>query len=429
MTSILIVAGHVNIENLRADGLCDGPDPDTLPDRTADVLRRGTGTGGERALMAKIAPQLVELLRARGYTAEWTDASGDERTRRRWDLLLALHAQRDRPSSRAFVGIPDEVGVCGVQYIAPAARDRAKQFAARFHHEWPILTGIPTTPADGAGGNLVDHYLWDYVEENTAAALVELGHMDIDGERLQDLTNMSKGLAFLVDEWAHDFALAPTTAPVPEPSPIATFPVAGVWEGDIRALEHAVQVMSEGRAPAGIAADYATVGMAARIRADVAIAQAMHETGYFTYQGTVQPDWNNFAGVGVTSSAAVQKFATVLAGVKAHLYHLAWYAHPDHVSSDCTLATDPRHDAYETGKHANNVRTVFDLGAHWAPNPLYGERVAKQLATLRALVAAYVPPTPQVTVGLKLEDPRTELVANGDGSYAYSYRATLRITT
>lgn len=387
MTRILIIAGHLNIENLRADGLCDGPDPDTLPDRLPDSLRRGTGTGGERALMAAIAPKVVELLKARGYEAAWTDASGDDLTRQRWDLLLALHAQRDRATSRAFAGIPAEVGVCDKPYVTQTARDRGAQFAARFHHEWPILTGIPTTGDDGAGANLVHYYLWDFVDENTAVALLELGHMDIDGERLQDLTNMSKGLDFLVDEWAHDFGLAPVAAPLP-PSPIATFPVAGVWEGDVAALDAAVMKMSEGRAPIGLAELYVEVGQQAKIRADVAIAQAMHETGLFKYEGTVRPDWNNFAGIGITSSEAVQRFPGVLAGAKAHLYHLAWYAYPDHVGPDCNLSVDPRH----FNGHQGNVKTVADLGGKWAPSASYGERVAKHLVALRALVAAYVPP-------------------------------------
>lgn len=415
MTSVLVIAGHVNIENLREDGLCG---------RDVAVLRRGTGTGGERALTAALAPKIVEALRARGYDAQWTDASGDEFVRGRWGLLIAIHIQRDRPSSRSFAAVPDAIGVCGVPYISAQARANAQAFVDRLHNEWPILTGIPATPGD-VTANMTQHYLWDLVDENTPALLHEMGHMDIDGPTLQDLPRLAAAYVFLVDEWAGAFGTVPVQPTPPPPSPIATFPVAGVWEGDVRALEQAVQMMSEGRAPAGIAADYATVGMVAKIRADVAIAQAMHETGLFAYTGTVKPGWNNFAGVGITSNEAVQTFPDVLAGVKGQIYHLAWYAHPDHVGPDCNAQVDPRH----LGPHKGNVKTIADLGGKWAPSPTYGERVAKHFVTLRALVAAYLPPAPQVTVGLKLEDPRSELVPSGDGTYVYSYRATLRITT
>ncbi|MBC7293154.1 MAG: S-layer homology domain-containing protein, partial [Thermoleophilia bacterium] len=78
---------------------------------------------------------------------------------------------------------------------------------------------------------------------------------------------------------------------------------------------------------------YVTYGLRFGIRADMAWAQMIHETGYGQYGGLVSPEQNNFAGIGATGSGVSgNSFASAELGVIAQYAHLAWYIYPRHLS-------------------------------------------------------------------------------------------------
>jgi hypothetical protein len=139
---------------------------------------------------------------------------------------------------------------------------------------------------------------------------------------------------------------------------------------------------------------YVKYGKRFGIRADMAWAQMIHETGYGQYGGDVKPEQNNMVGIGATGGGVPgNSFATAELGVIAHYAHLAWYLYPDHVSDpDCVLVEqpdtgpittpgDPRHFVQSDGAvHKGNVRTVYELSGKWAPGATYGSAV-QALAT------------------------------------------------
>jgi len=134
---------------------------------------------------------------------------------------------------------------------------------------------------------------------------------------------------------------------------------------------------------------YVIYGRRFGIRADMAWAQMILETGYGQYGGDVAPEQNNLAGIGATGGGVPgNSFATAELGVIAHYVHLAWYVYPDHMSDPyCVLVQqpadgpittpgDPRHFVQPDGKpHKGNVRTVYDLSGKWAPGATYGSRI------------------------------------------------------
>lgn len=134
---------------------------------------------------------------------------------------------------------------------------------------------------------------------------------------------------------------------------------------------------------------YVKYGKRFGIRADMAWAQMIHETGYGQYGGDVAPEQNNMAGIGATGGGVPgNSFATAELGVIAHYVHLAWYVYPEHVSDPyCVLVSqpsdgpiaipgDPRHFVQpDGGGHRGNVRTVYDLSGKWAPGATYGSAV------------------------------------------------------
>jgi len=134
------------------------------------------------------------------------------------------------------------------------------------------------------------------------------------------------------------------------------------------------------------------------IRADMAWAQMIHETGYGQYGGDVQPEQNNMAGIGATGGVPGNSWTTAELGVIAHYVHLAWYVYPEHMSDpycvkvsqpvDGPIAVpgDPRHFVQADGSvHKGNVVTVYDLGAKWAVSTYYGVALQSLCAAIDAV--------------------------------------------
>jgi hypothetical protein len=143
-----------------------------------------------------------------------------------------------------------------------------------------------------------------------------------------------------------------------------------------------------------LAGYYIEYGERFGIRADMAWAQMIHETGWGGYGGVVQPWQNNMAGIGATGPGVPGNwFATAELGVIAQYVHLAWYVYPEHCSDPycvkvsqptggpITVPGDPRHFVQADGSvHKGVARTVYDLTGTWAMDPNYGPALQKLAA-------------------------------------------------
>ncbi|MBO5139385.1 MAG: glucosaminidase domain-containing protein, partial [Peptococcaceae bacterium] len=144
--------------------------------------------------------------------------------------------------------------------------------------------------------------------------------------------------------------------------------------------------------PENIAELYIEIGKKYNIRGDLAFAQAVKETGFFQFYGIVQPDQNNFCGLGATGvvndgdelqngvnpERAVYlpgvhgiTFGTVADGVEAHIQHLYAYAAADELPDGCELV-DPRFKYINRG-----IAPLWTgLNGRWAvPGNGYGESI------------------------------------------------------
>jgi hypothetical protein len=127
---------------------------------------------------------------------------------------------------------------------------------------------------------------------------------------------------------------------------------------------------------------YLSIGKEYGIRGDIAFCQAAKETGWWRFTGLVQPEQNNYCGLGATGSPATgtedlggadparvsyQKdrhgafFSTPAAGVEAHIQHLYAYTSKEPLPAGKVLL-DPRFVKVTRG---NSPRWV-DLGGKWA---------------------------------------------------------------
>ena len=119
---------------------------------------------------------------------------------------------------------------------------------------------------------------------------------------------------------------------------------------------------------------YYEEGMREGVRPDVAFAQALKETGYFRYGGTVTPDQNNYCGLGTTSTQVKGAyFPSSQLGVRAHIQHLLAYASTRRPAVE---VVDPRYDLVRSVYASSTIGTWSGLNGRWAvPGDSYGESI------------------------------------------------------
>ena len=112
------------------------------------------------------------------------------------------------------------------------------------------------------------------------------------------------------------------------------------------------------------------------VRADIALCQALKETGFFAYGGDVLPAQNNYCGLGATGNKAKGAyFATPQEGVRAHIQHLMAYATTERPHAPLV---DPRYDLvrlYRTDIYGK-IKHWTGLNGVWAvPCTSYGQDI------------------------------------------------------
>lgn len=110
------------------------------------------------------------------------------------------------------------------------------------------------------------------------------------------------------------------------------------------------------------------------IRPDLALSQALLETGYFNFGGSVEPWQHNFCGLG-TIGNGVQgaAFKTPQEGVRAHIQHLMAYTSHDRPK---TRLIDPRYDRAHNLRLEKGLITKWSgLNWTWAMGGEYAEKI------------------------------------------------------
>ena len=96
------------------------------------------------------------------------------------------------------------------------------------------------------------------------------------------------------------------------------------------------------------------------VRADIVIAQAVWETGYFQYGGIISPSDNNYAGIGAVGTPGVkEKFESPRIGLRAQIQHLKAYASTAALKQACV---DPRFKYVTRGSSPS----LEELAGKWA---------------------------------------------------------------
>lgn len=117
---------------------------------------------------------------------------------------------------------------------------------------------------------------------------------------------------------------------------------------------------------------------AENIRGDIAFCQSLLETGDFEFGGDVQPDQNNYAGIGTTGGGVKGAvFKDYITGIRAQIQHLKGYSDKEALSKPCV---DPRFGLLTRGIAPN----WEDLNGRWAvPGDGYGQKILKIFSELK----------------------------------------------
>lgn len=186
-------------------------------------------------------------------------------------------------------------------------------------------------------------------------------------------------------------------------------------------------------------------GNALGVRADMAWAQSIVETGSFGFAGSmVNPDDNNFSGIGACDSCSRGTgYSTARAGVRAQMQLLRGYADPNPPDG---------YSIYPPKPYRGSAPTWWQMGnGHWATSPryasavigVYGQMLRFAKISLRysppasaaldgppLLVAGPPPePQPQPGQGLYLADVKGQVYDVGDAMFWGSAYGTTTLDT
>lgn len=141
-----------------------------------------------------------------------------------------------------------------------------------------------------------------------------------------------------------------------------------------------------------IAEAFIAIGRRYGIRGDIALCQAILETGWFRFSdGTaVTPDQHNYCGLGVTKRGLKGcSFETVEQGVTAMIQHLYAYCCQEPLPEGEALL-DPRFRLVSRG-----IAPCWqDLSNRWAINPLYGDLILKLYSDMSGHAPVSAEPEP-----------------------------------
>ena len=117
------------------------------------------------------------------------------------------------------------------------------------------------------------------------------------------------------------------------------------------------------------------------VRPEVVFAQAMLETGWLQFGGSVSVDQCNFAGLGATGSQVKgASFDNVYQGLLAQTQHLKGYATSSPLNNVCV---DPRYQVLSDRGLLGVSPCLEDLNGRWAvPGDGYGQKIAKIIERL-----------------------------------------------
>ena len=138
--------------------------------------------------------------------------------------------------------------------------------------------------------------------------------------------------------------------------------------------------------PEELVTDYYLEASKEGMKWDMVFCQALLETGFFNFGGTVVPEQNNFCGLGTTSATVRGSyFLTPLLGVRAHVQHLMAYTTMEKPRNEII---DPRYKLVHNLKSKTGFATTWrELNGKWATGSDYAEKIIALHEEMKSIIA------------------------------------------
>lgn len=196
------------------------------------------------------------------------------------------------------------------------------------------------------------------------------------------------GLSLLAP-WSTSSAEASTNTPVMRAPQLTPAQIAAWFNAQPGAKDYRATVPVE-----HLAAYFVFEGEAEGLRGDVAFAQSIIETGWFSFpsHGQVRASYNNFGGMGACDggTCSVAQFRSARIGVRAQIQHLRAYADPTVTTSNLAYPLEsPRFEYVSPKGRAPNWEDFGGVdsrhgGVNWASDEEYGRKILDIFGRMQA---------------------------------------------
>lgn len=322
-------------------------------------------------LVAHIMPKLVALgiqpVTVDGDLGSTLNPSGDHPAfHQDYDAFIAPHYEAN---------VHNEGGSFWGRATASLTGAKDDALGKLFWSKYSALPGKPQDRFQWSNPNVTDYYGFRLTTAQTPGILVEHG---VGAPGAPDYQWLRDNVDAIAGVWASTLAEFGGVASVPQPQPGPTpigVPVLGESTLRFRKLVEKIYATNPDAPLAAIDAYEAFADKG--LRAEIMLAQAIHETDYFRFTKIAKREWHNPAGLGVTGAPDVgNRFLTWELGIRAHMGHNFAYFLPvgsAHINGFCDI--DQRHF-----EHRGYVNDVVGWNGHWAvPGTTYGQSVAALL--------------------------------------------------
>lgn len=182
-------------------------------------------------------------------------------------------------------------------------------------------------------------------------------------------------------------AAAATSTPVMGRSQVTAADLAGWFRSKGKVAKATVSIDE-------LAAAFISEGRDEGVAGDIAFAQSIVETGYFTFSTRAPASFNNFSGLGaVDGGSSAASFATAQLGARAQMQHLRAYADPTVTTAKLAHPlVDPRFTLVSPKGKAPTWQQ-FGNGI-WATDPGYAAKVLGIYQQILDFAGATPPPPP-----------------------------------
>lgn len=314
----------------------------------------------EKDITLKLALKVGNLLTARGVNVNYTRT--DDRSVELSERAVFANTAKAKYFLSIHINSAANAAANGTETYAYASGGQGEKLAAAIQKNLVAAIGLTNRGVKFANFAVLR-------ETNMPAALTEVNFICNPKEEamLKDEAFLNKAASGIAKGVIEFLGLKWEVAPAPQPEQQFTLIMGKTEATAAQMVSYALKSNAKPLLPnctiEELAQAFIEEAEIEGVRADVAWAQSLKETGYFKYGGIVLPEQNNYSGIGAlnNSKGEAAVFESPRIGARAQIQHLKAYASTEALKQPCV---DPRFHLVKRG----SAKYVEWLGYEDNPN-------------------------------------------------------------